>query len=136
MQRRAVRDVSDIGPLTTRTTQHVSAKMGESMKSCVRDACHRSAHVTARCGVRTHASTWRPDLKSGALNHSANLANLELNKVCSMWEMRRSLRNTTRPRTLVLPSLLRQVYPKDSLTAPDEGLEPSTLGLKVPRSTD
>ena len=32
------------------------------------------SHPTARCGVRTHASIRRPDLKSGALNHSANLA--------------------------------------------------------------
>ena len=30
-------------------------------------------YTPTRCGVRTHASYWRPDLKSGALNHSANL---------------------------------------------------------------
>lgn len=28
----------------------------------------------ARCGVRTHAPRWEPDLKSGALDRSANLA--------------------------------------------------------------
>ena len=30
-------------------------------------------YTPTRCGVRTHASVQRPDLKSGALNHSANL---------------------------------------------------------------
>ena len=36
----------------------------------------------------------------------------------------------------LLTSLSRRDYPKVALITPDEGLEPSTLGLKVPRSTD
>ena len=28
----------------------------------------------AKCGVRTHAPRWEPELKSGALDRSANLA--------------------------------------------------------------
>ena len=32
--------------------------------------------IPTRCGVRTHASIQRPDLKSGALNHSANLVHI------------------------------------------------------------
>ena len=133
MQRRAVRDVWNMGPLPTKTTQHVSVKIGEKMTRLGwRDSCVRSAFVTARCGVRTHASTRRPDLKSGALNHSANLADLAPNKLWSMWETRRSLGNLR----LLLSSQWRQGYPKYASITPDEGLEPSTLGLKVPRSTD
>ena len=29
--------------------------------------------VFVRCGVRTHAPVWEPELKSGALDRSANL---------------------------------------------------------------
>lgn len=31
----------------------------------------------ARCGVRTHAPRWEPELKSGALDRSANLASMK-----------------------------------------------------------
>jgi hypothetical protein len=55
-----------------------------------------------RCGVRTHASNRRPDLKSGALNHSANLVLIETrqgkirmrkgnSKDCGMWNYHKLL---------------------------------------------